>query len=112
MKSFWQNSHFTKRINELHHRKYSIGDLDGFVQKDYKLENDSKIYYRRIFIEVKNKHEGFGSSSLFRLLEFKKFFDWTRCDNKSGVFILRNMDKNIEFAENFEVYSIIEKSIN
>lgn len=94
MKTGWCNNLLNKRINEELPKDFSLCDLDGCVHCFY------PGGIRFIIYECKRKNEKLSLSQLRALKLLKDSIDWTKFDNYSGVFIIK------ELTENFEILTI------
>lgn len=82
---------------------FSICDIDGTVRKHYMAYGQREM--RFLITEVKKWNEPIHGTQEDTLLFLSSSLQWEKCDNESGVYIV----KHSEHMDSFDVYDVYSK---
>lgn len=97
----WRNNIISARMNDEFPRSFSICDVDGAVHVFYSGNKKRIIIY-----ESKFKNEELTDSQTRMLYMLEEYFDFSKCDRYSGVYIF--VGENANFDE-ISIYKIESK---
>jgi hypothetical protein len=93
-----------KKLNLEYGKSFSLCDVDMMFRKEY--ISASKHYTRCVIVESKHDNEPISDAQYKSLAFLHSIIDWSKCDEKSGVFIVRHYNE----CESVKIYNIAEST--
>ncbi len=98
------NNNLNTRLNKEYSHDFSICDIDGVSRCFYK--KDNKWINRLVFFEAKRSYEKWSKTQISTLKIINKAIDWSKFDDKSGMFVLKDTGDNETEYDKMGIYKI------